>query len=244
MTKTVFITGATGGIGHATAIIFAEAGYRVAVGYNSNLTKAKKIVAELSGTGHIAIQCSIDNTDSIKQAKSIIESEFQTLDALVNNGGFTEFVAHDNLQGLTDKLIDQIFQTHCRGSFACVRELENIFTAGGCIVNITSIAGETGLGSNIAYCAAKSAMDTMTKSLARALSPKIRVLAVAPGLVDTDFVKGIDVQWRNAQEESTPLKRLAEPIEIGKAVLACIDTLTFSTGRTIYVDGGRPLGTL
>ena len=69
-------------------------------------------------------------------------------------------------------------------------------------------------------------------------------MAVAPGLVDTDFVKGIDTAWRDAQENATPQKRLALPEEIANAVLACVDTLTFSTGRTIYVDGGRALGTL
>lgn len=242
--KTVFITGATGGLGEATARCFATAGYQVAVGYHSNATKATQIVKTLEGMGHIAVQCTINDTASVQRAKGAIADHFGTLNALVNNAGFTQFVAHHDLQGLTDDLIDSILQTHIRGNFACVRELETLLTNNSCIINISSIAGQTGMGSNIAYCAAKAALDCMTKSLARALAPKTRVIAVAPGLVDTPFVQGLDVAWRNKQEHETPMKRLAEPQEVGQAILTCVDTLSFTTGRTIYVDGGRPLGTL
>ena len=244
MTKTVFITGATGGLGEATAHRFAHAGYRVAVGYNSNETKAYEIINALKGTGHIAVQCRINDTQSIQQAKSHIEKNFGSLTALVNNGGFTQFVAHDDLQGLTDDLMDSILQTHMRGNFACVRELQPLFSDNSCIINISSVAGQTGMGSNIAYCAAKAGLDCMTKSLARALAPKTRVIAVAPGLVDTPFVQGLDIEWRNKQESETPMKRLADPDEVANAILTCVDNLTFTTGRTIYVDGGRPLGSL
>lgn len=244
MTKTVFITGATGGIGERTAHAFANAGYRVAVGYNSNTDKATQIVGDLSGDGHIAVQCTINKTDSIQQARDTLAEQFGTLHALINNGGFTQFVAHDDLQGLTDELFDSIIQTHMRGNFACVRELSPLFADGSCVVNISSIAGQTGMGSNIAYCSAKAGLDCMTKSLARALAPKTRVIAVAPGLVDTDFVKGIDAEWRNQQEQATPMKRLAHPDEIATTIVACAEHMTFTTGRTIYVDGGRPLGAL
>ena len=244
MTKTVFITGATGGLGEATAHCFATAGYRVAVGYNSNATKATQIINALDGTGHIAVQCTTNDTASVQGARDSIAEHFKALDALVNNAGFTRFVAHNDLQGLTDDLIDSILQTHIRGNFACVRELETLLTNNSCIINISSIAGQTGMGSNIAYCAAKAALDCMTKSLARALAPKTRVIAVAPGLVDTPIIKGLDPTWRDQQERETPLQRLAEPHEIAETILACVDHMPFTTGRTIYVDGGRPLGTL
>jgi 3-oxoacyl-[acyl-carrier protein] reductase len=124
-----------------------------------------------------------------------------------------------------------------------VRAFEHFLrSAKGCVVNITSIAAQTAMGSNVAYCASKSAVENMTRSLGRALSPDIRVLAVAPGLVDTEFVKGLDDEWRNAQEQSTPLKRLANDEEVANAVYAAAELLTFSTGNTIAVDGGRPLG--
>jgi 3-oxoacyl-[acyl-carrier protein] reductase len=109
------------------------------------------------------------------------------------------------------------------------------------VVNISSIAGATGMGSNIAYCASKAALDAMTKSLARALAPDIRVVSVSPGLVDTEFVKGLDQAWRDEQAARTPLKRLATPAEIGAAVLAVATLLPYTNGCIIPVDGGRPL---
>jgi len=109
------------------------------------------------------------------------------------------------------------------------------------VVNVSSIAAVTAMGSNIMYCASKAAVDNMTKSLARALAPAVRVLSVSPGLADTDFVKSMDAGWRNEQAGRTPLQRLALPEEVAAAVLAAATHLTFSTGTVIAVDGGRPL---
>jgi 3-oxoacyl-[acyl-carrier protein] reductase len=93
----------------------------------------------------------------------------------------------------------------------------------------------------VMYCASKAALDNMTKSLARALAPAIRVVSVSPGLVDTEFVKSLDVNWRNDQVARTPLARLTTPDEVAKAVVACATHFTFSTGNIFAVDGGRPL---
>jgi len=109
------------------------------------------------------------------------------------------------------------------------------------VINISSIAGVTAMGSNVAYCASKAALDSMTKSLARALAPEIRVVSVSPGLVDTDFVKGLDQKWRDEQAARTPLKRLATADEIGAATLAVVTHFRYSTGCIFQVDGGRPL---
>ena len=97
------------------------------------------------------------------------------------------------------------------------------------------------MGSNVAYCASKAALDSMTKSLARALAPEIRVVSVSPGLVDTDFVKNLDKKWRDEQALRTPLKRLATADEVGAATLAVATHLQYSTGCIIAIDGGRPL---
>jgi 3-oxoacyl-[acyl-carrier protein] reductase len=109
------------------------------------------------------------------------------------------------------------------------------------VINISSIAAVTGMGSNVMYCASKAAVDNMTKSLARALAPRIRVVSVSPGLVDTDFVKSLDQKWRDEQAARTALRRLASPREVAQAILAVITQLTFTTGSIIAVDGGRPL---
>lgn len=244
MTKSILITGATGGIGETMCHIFAQAGYTVAVGYHTNQSKADHIVNDLDGNDHIAVQCTITDTPSIRQARDRIQEHFGDLSVLVNNAGFSKIIPHDDLQALTDDIIDGILQVHMRGSFACVRELSPLFTDNSCVINISSVAAQTGIGSNIAYCAAKSGLETMTKSLARALAPKTRVMAVAPGAVATPFVQGFPLEWRQQQEQATPLQRFATPIEVGEAVLACVENLTFTTGGTIAVDGGRPLGTL
>lgn len=97
------------------------------------------------------------------------------------------------------------------------------------------------MGSNVIYCASKAAVDNMTKSLARALAPAIRVLSVSPGLADTEFVKSMDRTWRDEQANRTPLKRLARPEEVAAAVVFAAAYLTFTTGAVIPVDGGRPL---
>jgi 3-oxoacyl-[acyl-carrier protein] reductase len=127
-----------------------------------------------------------------------------------------------------------------------VRALQSLLergtlSGGGVVVNISSIAAVTAMGSNVAYCASKAALDNMTRSLARALAPRIRVISVSPGLVDTDFVQALDPAWREEQAARTPLRRLAQPVEVARAVVAAVTQLTFSTGAIIAVDGGRPL---
>jgi 3-oxoacyl-[acyl-carrier protein] reductase len=109
------------------------------------------------------------------------------------------------------------------------------------VVNISSIAAVTAMGSNVAYCASKAAVDNLTRSLGRALAPDIRVVSVSPGLVDTEFVRGLDEMWRNQQADRTPMKRLAMPSEVAAAVIAAALYLPFTTGTVIPVDGGRPL---
>jgi 3-oxoacyl-[acyl-carrier protein] reductase len=110
------------------------------------------------------------------------------------------------------------------------------------VVNVSSIAAEIAMGSNVMYCASKAALDNMTKSLARALAPRIRVVSVSPGLVDTEFVKSLDQSWRDEQASRAPLGRLATPQEVAAAVAAVITTLTCTTGSVVKVDGGRTLG--
>ena len=106
---------------------------------------------------------------------------------------------------------------------------------------MSSIAATTGNGSNVAYCASKAALDAMTLSLARALAPRIRVVALAPGLVDGEYARSFDPDWRQAQVDLTPLNRLAEPADVGAAVLAVAAYMPHTTGAIIPVDGGRLL---
>jgi 3-oxoacyl-[acyl-carrier protein] reductase len=155
-------------------------------------------------------------------------------------------VPHADLTGLDDALIDEILTTNVRGSFAAVRALLPLLrmsplAGGAVVVNISSIAARTAMGSNVMYCASKAALDNMTQSLARALAPGVRVVSVSPGLVDTEFVKSLDAKWRDEQAARTPLGRLALPEEVAAMVLAAVRDLTFSTGCILAIDGGRPL---
>lgn len=111
----------------------------------------------------------------------------------------------------------------------------------GLVVSISSIAAFTGIGSNIAYCAAKAGIDVMTEPLARVLAPEVRVLAVSPGVVDTQFVSGRGSGFNEKVAASTPLARIGEVDDIAAAILACATLLGFSTGHIIQVDGGRAL---
>ena len=243
------VTGGAGGLGGAICMGLAEAGCTVVVGYNSSEGPARTLADALPKTAHphAALKAPVTDSAALQALAREVQARYGRCDILVNCAGTTRFVAHADLDGLDDALIDQIFATNVRGPFAAVRALKPLLAgaredgATGLVVNISSIAAVTAMGSNVAYCASKAAVDNMTKSLARALAPEVRVLSVSPGLSDTEFVKALDVEWRNEQAARTPLKRLALPQEVAAAVVAAATHLTFTTGAVLPVDGGRPL---
>jgi 3-oxoacyl-[acyl-carrier protein] reductase len=243
------VTGGAGGLGEAICIALAQAGCAVVVGYNSSQGPARALAERLppAALPHAALPAPVTDSAALATLADTLRQRYGRCDILVNCAGTTRFVPHPQLDELDDALIDQILATNIRGPLAAVRALKPLLAAPrddgrtGLVVNISSIAAVTAMGSNIAYCASKAALDNMTKSLARALAPAVRVLSVSPGLADTDFVKSMDPAWRNEQASRTPLQRLAGPEEVAAAVVACATQLTFSTGTVIAVDGGRPL---
>jgi len=242
--QVVVVTGGSGGIGSHICRHFARAGATVVLTYRTRKQSAQSVIEALPGKGHWAKQVAVDDSAALKILAAEVDSRQGRCDVLVNCAGTTRFVPHAELDALDDELIDQIFRVNWRGPFAAIRTFRPLLSArgNGLVVNISSIAGVTGMGSNVAYCASKAALDCMTKSLARALAPGIRVVSVSPGLVDTEFVRGLDQKWRDEQAARTPLRRLATPDEVGAAVVAVATTLTYSNGCIIPVDGGRPLG--
>lgn len=239
------ITGGGGGIGSEIGRHLARAGASVVVTHRDDADKehALQAVASFAPGNHLAVQASVDSGDDQARLARVIGEKYGKVDLLVNNAGMTRFVAPDDLAGLDDELIDTIFKVNWRGSFATIRALQELLAKSddGLVINISSIAGTTGIGSNVAYCASKSAVNTMTVSLARSLAPKIRVLSIAPGLVEGEYTKKLDPVWTQEQRELTPLKRLTQAEDVARAVVACATLLTFSTGCVIPVDGGRPL---
>ena len=241
--KVAVVSGGSGGIGAASARLLAAAGATVVVGYHGNRAKAEAVAGELAGSGHLALAAPITDSAALERLASAVTERLGRTDILVNAAGMTRPVAHQDLAALTDDLIDEVFNVNWRGPFATVRTFRSLLAASGdgLVVNISSIAATTGVGSSIAYCGAKAGLDIMTVALARALAPAIRVLAVSPGVVDTEFVAGRTAEQNAKIAAGTPLKRVASTKEVARAVLACATHLTFSTGSIIQVDGGRHL---
>jgi 3-oxoacyl-[acyl-carrier protein] reductase len=236
------VTGRAGDLGEAICIGLAQPGCAVVVGYNHSQAPAQDLVRRLPP----ASQPLTDSAESQALADEV-QRRYGRCDILVNCAGTTRFVAHADRDGLDDGLIEQIMSTNVRGPFAAVRALKGLLAArrhdgcAGLVVNISSIAAVTAMGSKVMYCASKAALDNMTRSLARALAPAVRVLSVSSGLANTEFVKSMDRGWRDEPAARTPLRRPARPEDVAAAVRACATQLSFSAGTVLAVVGGRPL---
>jgi 3-oxoacyl-[acyl-carrier protein] reductase len=243
--KIAVVTGGSSGIGAATVRMLADEGARVAICYNKGLERAQTLLAQLPKADHRVVQLALEDSASVRRAADEIGKAYGRVDVLVNSAGFTRPIPHAQLDALDDALLDSILIANVRGPFAMIRALVPLLRRGGdgVIVNVSSISAFTGSGSNIGYCAAKAALDTMTLSLARVLGPDIRVLCVSPAAVATDFVAGRGRPQLEKIAEGTPLKRVVEPEDIARTVMACITHLKVSTGARIIADAGRFLAT-
>lgn len=238
------VTGGGGGIGRAICRRLAAAGAQIVITYSNDQGKARAVANSLAGGNHLIMRCAVEDSAAQSLLAQTIRQNYGRLDILVNNAGVTKPVPHVDLEALDDATIDRIFRVNWRGAFASIRALQPLLSQGdgGVVINISSIAGRTGVGSNVAYCASKAALDSMTRSLARALAPQIRILSVSPGWVNGEYAQRMPRALIAEQEEKTPLGRIAEAEDVAEAVYAAAALLRFSTGDIIPVDGGRPLG--
>lgn len=241
--EVALVTGASSGIGRATAVRLSALGSKVVVGYNSRRDAAEAVVAELEGEGHAAMRISLEDETSIAAAVAAVEARFGRLDALVNNGGSTTPVPLNDLDGLTDDIFDRTVRLNLRGPFSMVRAFRPLLEKGSnaAIVNVSSLAAQKGAGSSLAYCAAKGGLDTLTIGLARVLAPKVRVFSVSPAGVDTEFVPGRTRDQLEATADKMPLRKITSADDVARAIVAAITHLTSSTGIIITVDEGRHL---
>ncbi len=244
--KVALVVGGSGGIGRASARMLAEAGARCIVTHRAGADKAaaaSALAAALPGEGHFACPADVGDTGSILALRDRVLAEAGRLDILVNAAGFTRSVPNGDLDALDDDLIDRMFAVNWRGQFAVARAFAPALKASGdgLIVFVSSIAGTTGAGSNLAYCAVKAGIDVLTRSLAKVLAPEIRVLAVSPGVVDTEFVPGRGPEASARIAATIPLRRIAGVDDVAAAIAACATHLVYSTGASIVVDGGRSL---
>lgn len=228
-------------MGRAIALLFARQGASVGVNYAHSRDAAEEVVEQIRAGGGNAIAIAADVADD-KQVRAMVarmEREFGGLDFLVNNAGWSTVIPHADMDALTDEIWDRTLNTNLRGAFYCVRAAVPLLKQrpGAAIVNIASVAAQTGFGSSIAYAASKGGMVTMTKSLARSLAPAIRVNAVAPGAVHTRFANWPDSMFEQAAQV-TPLQRIATVDEIASAVLFLCAGATTVSGEILTVDGG------
>ena len=239
--KVAVVTGGSSGIGAAAVRMLALEGARVVLGYHQGAERAAGIIAKLPGADHRAMQIVLEDSATMQRAANEVRSAFGRADILVNSAGFTKPVPHGNLDALDDALLDRMLIANVRGPFAMIRAFAPLLreSGDGVVVNVSSIAGFTGSGSSIAYCGAKAAVDNMTIALARVLGPEIRLLCVSPGAVNTDFVAGRGHAQLEKLAQATPLKRVVEPDDVARAIMACVLYLKTSTGVKIVCDGGR-----
>jgi 3-oxoacyl-[acyl-carrier protein] reductase len=244
--RVAVVTGGGTGIGRAISEHFARAGARVVVNYSRSRKEAEETVDGIRAGGGTASAVGADVSNQTA-ARALIEaaaSEFGQIDYLVNNAGWSQRVPHVQLDDLTDEIWDHVFNTNLRGAFYCVRAAAPMLKErqGAAIVNIASVAALMGQGSSMAYAASKGGMVTLTKSLARALAPAIRVNAVLPGFVRTRFAGWTEDAF-SASEKITPLRRLATADDVAAATLFFAAAALGTTGETLVVDGGMaPLG--
>ena len=238
--KTALITGGATGMGRAIALRLAKEGVDVAINYSRSEKEALETKSEAEALGVKSIICKADVADD-EQVRGMVSKtidEFGRLDILVNSAGVTYYVDQDDLEGLKDEHWDHIMGVNVKGIFHCCRAAAiELKKRKGCIINITSVGGMTGMGSSIAYSASKAAAISVNKSLARVMAPEVRVNGIAPGIVMTRWVEGREEHVKR-YADGTPLKRLGQPEDVSEVAYSLIANMNFVTGQNIVVDGG------
>jgi 3-oxoacyl-[acyl-carrier protein] reductase len=249
------VTGSASGLGAATASHLARGGARIVVNYSSSKKEAEQTadVCRAAGAEVVVVQGDVSRDDDCKKIVAAA-APWGRLDALVNNAGTTKHMPHGNLDGLSAEDFQRLFGVNTIGPFQMVRAARALLEAGAkaseraaAVVNVSSVAGISGIGSSIAYAASKGALNTITYSLARALAPLIRVNTVCPGYIDTPwFTKGrgeeAAKQVRDNVIAKVPLKVASSAEDV--AALVCFLAMPQSgnmTGEVVRMDAGLHL---
>jgi 3-oxoacyl-[acyl-carrier protein] reductase len=248
--KAAIVTGASRGVGRATAIALAKLGCAVCVNYSSSKVEAMGVLEELTELGANAMTFQADVSDDAAVCEMIAATKetFGRIDVLVNNAATTQFIPHSNLDGVTDDAWLRILGVNVLGPFHCIRACApHMNEAGeGAIVNVASVAGVAAIGSSIPYCASKAGLINMTVSMARALGPKIRVNCVAPGFIQGDWLKaGLGKHYepvKAANEAKAVLNKVCTADDVAAAIMSFIHGSNLITGQTVVVDGGMLIG--
>ena len=249
--RVALVTGGAGGIGAAVARGLAQAGVSgLAINYRKSAKEAEELAREVArgGVKAVALQANVQNDDQVRAMIGEINDSFGRLDIVVNNAGVTHWVKLADLEALTDSIWDEILDVNVKGAFRCARAAAALLAASqGMIVNVSSISGVLAPStmSSLAYGTAKAALIYMTRALAVAMAPQVRVNCVAPAFTDTPWMSehfGAEYQEVIAKASAGyPLQRIARPEDISGAILGLITGGDFVTGQTLIVDGGLSL---
>ena len=248
--KRALVTGGSRGVGAATALRLAELGASVVVNYLVEKTRAEEVVSrsEMFGVTAKSVQADVGKD---QEARRLVKETVDTLgglDILVNNAAITRFIDFPALEDVTDESWASIFETNVYGTFYVTRAATPHLKLAdeAVVVNVGSLSGLGDAGSSIPYCASKAAIHNLTKTLARALAPNVRVNCVAPGGINTEWADG--VMGANTRQErmrkmaeSVHLARACEPEDVADAIVSFVTGNRFVTGQILRVDGGRPV---
>ena len=241
MSKTVIITGASGGIGSAASILFAEKGWNVVMNYYRSAESAKLLASSLSSRGYSVIPYYADITDRSFVERMIYDTEnrFGKIDALVNNAGISQ---QKLFTDITDYDFSKMISVNLTGTFLCSQAVlpNMIHNKAGKIVNISSVWGVTGASCEVHYSAAKAGVIGLTKALAKEVAPSgIQVNCIAPGLIETRMNNNIPIEQLSEFVDEIPLGRMGDPSEVAELIyFLCSEGSDYITGQVISQDGG------
>ena len=245
--RTALVTGGASGIGLSTTVMLAEYGCRVAINHLVDDPRGAEAVARLRAAGHDVIAAPGDVGDAADCERMVDTAvrELGRLDYLVNNAGTPgtrTLISPKELNRITEELWQTVLQVNLLGVFRCTKAAAAALrAAGGAVVNVASIAGLDSPGSSMAYGATKAGVISLTKNLARALSPEVRVNAVAPGAVDSPWMVEWTEERRRASAEKALLKRRCTPEDLAEVMVFLLAGAAMVTGQTVVVDGGLTL---
>ena len=241
MKKTVVITGASKGIGAATAILFARKDYNVVLNYNESYQTANLLASSLSRQGYSVMPFKANVTNRLETDLMMKEAKYKfgSIDVLINNAGVS---ATGLITDIDDFDVDKIFDVNLKGVYNCCRSVTPYLVEqkSGKIINISSMWGQVGASCEVAYSAAKAGVIGLTKALAKELAPSgITVNAIAPGLIETSMNSNISVEDLDAFVEEIPLGRMGNADEIAAASLyLSSNAADYITGQVLGINGG------
>ncbi|MAH89568.1 MAG: oxidoreductase [Pelagibacterales bacterium] len=245
VSKVAIVTGASKGLGAETCIKLAKEKYKVAIIYKSSVNEAKNILLQCEKfSSALLIKADVSKKKSCEKIVNIVRKKLGEINILINNAGKTKFVKFTNLDGLNENDFLDIYRTNVISAFlmsrACHKSM--LKTLHPKIINISSVAS-LGLGSSIAYACSKGALNTLSLSLARTMSPKITVNTISPGYIKTSWhgSKKQVVKKAKIYEKQVMLKRSAAPEEVADIVMWYVKNPHLITGENIFVDGGLHL---